>query len=46
MILTTLVNSVTGMEIYNTEAATGGALKIQIIVSQNSRQNTYASVSF
>ena len=31
---------------HNTEAATGGALKIQIKVSQNSRKNTYASVSF
>ena len=45
MILTALVNSVTG-NFHNTEAATGGALKIQIKVSQNSRENTYASVSF
>ena len=30
---------------HNTEAATGGALKIQIKVSQNSREDTYASVS-
>ena len=30
----------------NTEAATGGFLKIQIKVSQNSRENTYARVSF
>ena len=46
MNLTSLVNSVTGMKFHNTEAATGGALKIQIKVSQNSRKNTYASVSF
>ena len=31
---------------HNTEAATGGVLKIQIKVSQNSRENTYASVGF
>ena len=31
---------------HNTEAATGVALKIQIKVSQNSRENTYASVAF
>ena len=31
---------------HNTEAATGGALKIQMKVSQNWRPNTYASVSF
>ena len=30
----------------NTEAATGGLLKIQIKVSQNSQENNYASVSF
>ena len=30
----------------NTEAATGDALKIQIKVSKNSQENTYASVSF
>ena len=46
MNLTSLVNSVTGMKFHNTEAATGGALKIQIKVSQNSREDTYASVSF
>ena len=46
MILTALVNSVSGMEIHNTKAATGGALKIQIKVSQNSRENTYVSASF
>ena len=32
--------------IQNTEAATGGVLKIQIKVSQNSWENTYARVSF
>ena len=31
---------------HNTEAATGSVLKIQIKVSQNSRENTYAGVSF
>ena len=31
---------------HNTEAATGGVLKIQIRVSQNLPENTYASVSF
>ena len=31
---------------HNTEAATGAVLKIQIKVSQNSRENTYASVCF
>ena len=30
----------------NTEVATGGILKIKIKVSQNSRENTYARVSF
>ena len=45
MVLTALVNSVTN-NFHNTEAATGGALKIQIKVSQKLRENTYASVSF
>ena len=30
---------------HNAEAATWGALKIQVKVSVNSRENTYASVS-
>ena len=30
----------------DTESATGGLLKIQIKVSQNSQENNYASVSF
>ena len=42
IILTALVSSVTDTE----EAATGGALKIQIKVPQNLRENTYARVSF
>ena len=31
---------------YNTDAATGGVLKIQTKVSQSSRENSYAIVSF
>ena len=31
---------------HNTEGATGGVLKIQIKVSQNSGKNTYANASF
>ena len=33
-------------DFHNTEAATGGAPKIQIRVSQDLPENTYASVSF
>ena len=40
MNLTSLVNSVTGMKFHNTEAATGGALKLQIKVSQNSQKTS------
>ena len=40
MNLTSLVNSVTGMKFHNTEAATGGALKLQIRVSQNSQKTS------
>ena len=46
MILTKLVNSVTGMENFTIQAATGYTLKIQIKDLQNSRENTYVSVSF
>ena len=54
MILTALVNSATSTgkfcyqygNFQNTEAATGGVLKTQIKVSQNSREKTYARISF
>ena len=47
MILTALVNSVTDMQIFTIqEQQTGGVLKNQIKVSQNSGENTYARVSF
>ena len=47
MILTAFINSVTDMEIFTIqEQHTGGVLKIQIKVSQNSAENTYARVSF
>ena len=53
MILTALVNSATSTgkfcyqygNFQNTEAATGGVLKTQIKVSQNSREKTYARIS-
>ena len=49
--MTTLINS-TGTfccqhgNFQNTEAATGGVLKVQIKISQNSPENTYSRVSF
>ena len=47
MILTALVNSVTCMEMFTIQKPPKkAARKIQIKVSQSSRENTYASVSF
>ena len=54
MILTAMVHSVTSTgkfcyqdgNFQNTEAATRGVLKTQIKVSQNSREKTYARISF
>ena len=54
MILTALVNSFTSTgkfcyqygNFQNTKAATGGVLKTQIKVSQNSWEKTYVRVSF
>ena len=47
MFLTPLGNSVTGMEISTMQKQPAeGHFKIQIKVSQNSRENTYANVSF
>ena len=49
--MTTLINSIGKFccghgNFQNTEAATGGVLKIHIKVSQNSPENTYSRVSF